>query len=425
MAAVLFMPDAYQHGFQNKLMSYNFLQQVNPGGLYGVSLIAAAWMFMLNACKTGRWPAILFAYGIVLVSVVYKAQLFVANAYLMMIYPCFFFRPVKPRWRVAAGFALTGLFVLVVSLSQNMASVPTLRLDGTGIWKFSHLVLITFDPGMLRTFYFVHLDDEVPPAYHLIAAGMLLVTTFGCWLAACVILFFVKKAGTERAAHLFPILVIVNYIVMAVGLAVDEKQIGMPEELLHRPMVWAYFVVVAWTGAAAYVCLAGHGPPKSRLARIATAAFAVLILAVPLKLGHNLQTMPMWPGFGKFPDFNLMPAAFPQAAAYIRSHSDPSAVIQDSGNDEKLALSALAERQDFAAYSEIEEIRLPAGMHERIASLEAFKQMTSAAEIEKYARENGISWYLLHPRTQVAWPSAFLKTAVFESSGYRLYHFPQ
>jgi len=30
---------------------------------------------------------------------------------------------------------------------------------------------------------------------------------------------------------------------MASSLALDDRHIGMPEELLHRPFVWAYFKV--------------------------------------------------------------------------------------------------------------------------------------------------------------------------------------
>jgi hypothetical protein len=36
-AAVVLLPDAYQQSFANRYLSYNFLQQVNPGGMYWVA----------------------------------------------------------------------------------------------------------------------------------------------------------------------------------------------------------------------------------------------------------------------------------------------------------------------------------------------------------------------------------------------------
>jgi hypothetical protein len=47
-AAVILLPDAYQQGFANRYLSYNFLQQVGPGGMYGVACSAVACIFILN-----------------------------------------------------------------------------------------------------------------------------------------------------------------------------------------------------------------------------------------------------------------------------------------------------------------------------------------------------------------------------------------
>ena len=57
-AAVMLIPDAYQQGFENRYLSYNFLQQAAPAGLYGVALVAFAWVFVLDGCKRGRYSSI-------------------------------------------------------------------------------------------------------------------------------------------------------------------------------------------------------------------------------------------------------------------------------------------------------------------------------------------------------------------------------
>jgi hypothetical protein len=80
-AAVVLLPDAYQQGSANRYLSYNFLQQVNPGGMYGVAAVALAWMMLFDGCLRRKHSSILIAYILAGLSVFYKAQIFVANAF--------------------------------------------------------------------------------------------------------------------------------------------------------------------------------------------------------------------------------------------------------------------------------------------------------------------------------------------------------
>src|SRR5215472_38888 len=88
--ALILFPDSYQQGFANKYLSYGFLQQVNPGGYYGVACAALAWIFIFDGCQTGRYRSILLGYAVALLTVFYKAHVFVANAFLIMMYPLLF-----------------------------------------------------------------------------------------------------------------------------------------------------------------------------------------------------------------------------------------------------------------------------------------------------------------------------------------------
>jgi len=422
--AVLFLPDAYQQGFQNKFMGYNFLQQVNPGGLYGVALVSLAWMFMLNGCKTGRLAAIFFSYAILMVSVVYKAQLFVANSFLLMIYPCIFFHGIKGRWRAVVTVVMMGIFLLVVHFSQYSSSIPTLRLDGSSTKHYALLILKSFDEGLFKGFYYWQLTGEPPAIFDMIMAVMIIACTFGFWIVACILIFFLLRAKADNAARFFPLLVIMNYIIMAVGLAGDKKGIGMPEELSHRPLVWAYFAVVAWTGAAVYFQLAGSGPPKTSPSRILAAILVLAGAILPFMMGRNIQTMPAWPGYGDYRMFNSLRTGYVEATSYLNKHSAQGDIIQDSENDPRLSFTALTERQDFVAHGEGNiELRVPEGLKERVKEMEAFKNLTTEAEVIEFARKNRISWYLIRPETHISWPPAVIASPAFESGGYRVYHF--
>ena len=52
------------------------------------------------------------------------------------------------------------------------------------------------------------------------------------------------------------------YLIMSLGLAYDKNQVGTPDELLHRPFVWAYFVVCSWVAGAIYMWKFGNYVPR-------------------------------------------------------------------------------------------------------------------------------------------------------------------
>ena len=421
--AVAMLPDAYQQGFGNKFFSYYPLQEAAPGGLYGVACLAIAWMFILDGCKASRVTSILFGYVILIVSVVYKAQLFVANAFLLMIYPCVFFRGLQIRWRVVSGVVLVSLFWLVVSVSQHVNRIPILRLDWSALKPYAHAIVATFEPGFLKSFYRMLLVERGSGmAFFPYAASMLLLCTFGLWTAAYALTSFLQRARIGAAASLFPFFVVVTYLVMSFGLATDSNGVGTPHELLHRPFVWAYFVVAAWSGAGAYVLLFGDRPPATKSARILATAIAILSLSVPLVWAHNLQILPR-EGYDSYKAMNPVPSGLVEACSYIRKNSQSQDLIQDSENDPRLWVTGLAERQDFAAeFKPWERLCLPA-LRGRLNELAALKNMTTEIDVIEFARRNKISWYILRPESKVGWPTSLLAKPVFGSDGYRVYHF--
>jgi hypothetical protein len=129
--ALLLLPDAYQQGFAHRYLSYNFLQQVNLAGLYGVACAAAAWVFILHGCRSGKHTSIVIGYALVLLTAAYKSQIFVANALLAIVYPCLFFVGLRASWRSIVATAFLFLFVVAIWLSQKdrRGSTPASRLQ--------------------------------------------------------------------------------------------------------------------------------------------------------------------------------------------------------------------------------------------------------------------------------------------------------
>jgi hypothetical protein len=318
--ALVLLPDAYQQGFGNKFLSYNFVQQVAPGGLYGVACVTVAWIFVLDACKSGKFRSIFFGYALAMISLAYRAHIFVANAFLIMIYPCLFFAQLKARWRLLVGILLVVSFFFVVNFSQRSPTIPTLHLDGSGIKQYASILLASYEPGFFKSFFTWGLvgQQHQGSIFGLYMACMLVVSTFGLWIVAYGLVSLSLMARTGERALFFPFLVLINYIVMSLGLALDAKKVGTPEELLHRPLVWAYFVIVAWTGAGIYALLIGNRPPRRISARFLTAMLVFSSLAIPLAFAHNLQTMPAWKNSSSYNVMNSVPTGLVEACRYIR-----------------------------------------------------------------------------------------------------------
>ena len=422
-AAVILLPDAYQQGFANKYLSYTFISQVSPGALYGIACAAIAWTFMLEGSRRGKITTIFVGYLFLLMCLFYKAHIFVANSFLVLIYPCLFFPGVRHRWRLAIGLALTGIFVGAIAYSQTLDRVPTLRLDGSGIGSYVLQQLGNFDEGHLKAYFtqVFKLERHSKPIDALNAVALLSVSTFGLWIPAALLALATARKKMDAAILAFPLLIAANYLVMSVGLAMDTRGIGTPDELLNRPLVWAYFAVAAWTGGAIYYLAIGNRPPKGIPAQ--TGLFALLCLAMtsPFVFSKGLQTFPAWKDKVRYDQFNSVPLCLAKAALFIKDNSAPFDIIQDSENDARFMVTALTERQVFAGESIYAKPERK--LQERLDRLTDFRNMQEVDDVQRYAKAHHIDWYLLSPGTQVRWPSAFLETASFNCDGYRVFRF--
>ena len=141
---------------------------------------------------------------------------------------------------------------------------------------------------------------------------------------------------------LFPLIIVAVYLFMSMALAYDDRQIGRPEELLHRPFPWAYMVLYAWVGGAVYRAVWGGAAPARVPARVAIGLLLVAGLAVPAYCGHNVALGPA--GTWNLPQPNTykpFDAGLIDAATYIRQQSHGRRpIMQDSSADPLLIVSA-------------------------------------------------------------------------------------
>lgn len=422
VVAIVLFPDAFQQGFQNRYLSYNFLAQVNLGLLYGIACIALGWMFMLDGCRRGKIGPVLLGYVFLAVCVFYKAHIFVANSYMLMIFPFIFFTPVRRSWRIGLGILATAFFCLVIYFSQENPRVPVLRFDGSGISTYLVQLLHDYEAGwMKREFRRIFIVEKHGMALQaLYAVAMLLLSTFGFWLAGLAIALSKSWRTIPAAFWWFPIIVIGNYIMMALGLALDTRQVGTPDELLNRPLVWAYFVAASWSAAACYRIFFGDRLPHGKVA--VGFAFATLLCTfAALYSAPNLQTFPGRFERTTFAESGSVPRCLVQVADYLRRESAVHDVVHDGALDPEFVLTALSERQlyvgatSFGGGSEIYQSRLD--------DVETLRGIADTEQLQKFVRARGITWVVQDPTINLSWPEHVVNRPAFSCGGYRLFHF--
>ncbi|MCV6797949.1 hypothetical protein OII53_17800 [Achromobacter ruhlandii] len=415
--ALILLPDAAQQGFGNPFLGYYWLQLIAPSLMYGVASAAVVFACLLEASRSGRLAPMLFGYFFVLVTLLYKAQIFVAISLLALLLPLLFLQGRLSRYRFPLLVAAVVIYFGAAAISQLSTSVPTLRLDGSGLGPYFGAILSHQDDGLLNQVFkgLLGAAGQSWPLKALVFSLLLLVCTFGVYLPAYLVMLRRPWTGASRLARVFPLLVVAVYLVMATCLALDERRVGTMEELLHRPFVWAYFVVVVFFGATLYARTFGDAPPVWRSARIALLC-TVLLLAVPAHFGQRIQTFKTWQT-----SYPVMPACLVEVARYIEMHSQPGDVVQDSLNDPQYRFTGLSQRRPYALDSG--GVRLPAGIHARLDELARIKAIESGPEVVAAMRATGIRWYVVNPDDPVKWVAAMRDQKAHECGGYLVFRF--
>ncbi|MDB5851002.1 MAG: hypothetical protein JWP29_4754, partial [Rhodoferax sp.] len=419
--AVVVLPDAYQQGLANRYLSYNFIAQINLGMLYGIAAVALAWIFMIFGCRREKIGLVLLGYVFLLVCAFYKAHIFVANAFLILMYPVVFYRSVQVKWRVVIGAVFIVVFVAAIWATQSHPRIPVMRLDGSGISYYINKLVSDFDPGLLKEFFRPKVrTGGYKPVMAMYAAALLLLCTFGWWLLLAPIAFWKTRRLAPWATLLFPVIIVANYLVMGMGLALDDKQVGTVDELLNRPLVWAYFAVAAWAAGGLYYAIWRNRAPATRWAGTAALAVVVVALVALSQFSKDLQLFPSRT-YVKFSAFNGVPVCMVKSAEFIKENSLPTDLVQESDNDLSFGFTALTERQLFAGSSTFGG--LTPEHAERLEDLKHFLTLTQSDQIQSFATERKIGWYLLQPSATAAWPAAFVEHAAFTCEGYKVFKF--
>jgi hypothetical protein len=441
--ALMLLPDGAQQGMGNPFMSYHFLTQISPSATYGLALLAVAWLFVVRACAEAapaappdgsttestvrdgqagsRTPLLQLGAGWVVagVLVAYKLHYVVASALLLLLVPALFFeRRLGARKRAAWALCACLFYVVSLCFGQKVPGVPLIRFDGSSAGEILRLVRSFAKPSALRDFIELHTGPTAGWTSNLLVGiPYVLLAALGVFLPLLFVFALRLRRRTRRLELLFPWLLIVNFLAMFFGLALDFDS-STPDELSHRPIMIVYFFVVSWLGAAVARTFMQSRLPSVR-ARAALLGLAGALMLVPAVFGPGVQLMWAMPRLSPV----RLPASLLAVADYIRGHGGSEDVFQDSQFDRTYALAALSERRTFVAHTLTRNAFRHEMVDARTAAIERFMGLRQPKLIVATARALGFRWFVLERGDSVQWPPQIAEHPVFESGPFKLYEF--
>jgi hypothetical protein len=418
-AALLLLPDGAQQGMRNTFMSYHWLTQISPSATYGLALLAVAWLFVIRGCTEGNRLKLSIGWIVAGLVAFYKLHYVVASALLLLLVPAVFFRSaLRPRQRAALAVAAGVAYAICMVFGQRVPGVPLVRFDGSAAGEILRLIQTFAMPGALRDFAAGHMGPQFPFASNLLfGVPYVACATLGLFVPLLVTLAILLRRRTPLLYVLFPILLLVNFLAMFFGLALDFES-STPDELSHRPLMIVYFFVVSWIGGALGLLLV-ESRRLSGAARPVILGVAGALLAVPAFLGSGVQLMWAMPKISPV----RVPVALVRVAEYLRGHGGPADIFQDSQFDRTYTIAALSERRPFVAHTMTNMAYRSEMVAARTAAVDRLMGLREPALVVGTARAYGLRWFILHRGNRVQWPAELAGKPVFKLGQFTLYEF--
>jgi hypothetical protein len=417
--ALLLLPDGAQQGMGNPFMSYHFLTQISPSATHGLALLAVAWLFVVRGSVQGSLLQLAAGWVVASLLIAYKLHYVVASALLLLLVPALFFeRRLGVRKRTL--WAASALLFYVVSLifGQKVPGVPLIRFDGSSAGEILRLVRSFARPGVLREFIEAHTGPDSPLSSNLLVGiPYVLLAALGLFLPLLLVGVILLRKRMPRLELLFPLLLVLNFLAMFFGLALDFDS-STPDELSHRPIMIVYFFVLTWLGGAVGLTILRAKAATGR-ARAAVLGLAAVLMVVPAVFGPGVQLLWAMPRISPV----RLPVSLIAVADYIRDHGGPEDVFQDSQFDQTYTLAALSERRTFVAHTLTRNPFRGEMIDVRTAAIDRFMGLRQPKLIVATARALGFRWFVLERGDRVDWPPAIADHPAFESGPFKLYEF--
>jgi hypothetical protein len=416
LMGVLLIPDAALLNIGHSFYGYFWLQHISPAGLYGVAVAGTGLILIAEGMREERRVWIASGVGVGALVALFKIQIFAAAFPLLLSFAILAWPPrSRLRWLVLGACVIAGLALL--PLANRFYVGPTVRFDFSAsdwYWK----MLANMARGTrVENWYRVFGNADAFPSHLPQAIGLMLLNGLGVFaIVAPVVWLVALRNKTWQTSEGISVAAVAIFLLMTFGLSGDLRT----SELIHRPFVWAYWLVASLTAGRLFSLAVERWP------RAATGVLIVSVVAllwVPVRYGSGIERG-KWPGAKAYSSLRVDRGLI-QCAHYIQNQPPIDAIAQDSNLDPVLALGALSERRSFAARLEMWKLVSRAFRDSpyqlQLRKLESLQKATNIPDLQRSVRETGIRWYVVHPGDSNVWPAAFRDHPTFESNGYKVY----
>jgi hypothetical protein len=419
LVATFLLPDACLLNVAHPIYGYFWLQHAAPGGLYGVAAAGVALILIVQGVREGRRAWIISGVVTGVLVVFFKIQIFAAAFPLLVSFAIVGWPPRKQwQWLIVAGCVAVG--VALLPMANRFYVGPNVQFDLSGsVWYWQVLAKIAVGTPV-ESWYRIFNDVHPFPAHLPQAIGLLLINALGIFaVVAPLVWLWVAWRKMWQASEGISLAAVAILMLMTFGMGGTGLS-DNAHEFIHRPFVWAYWLVGSLATGRLFSILAARRPQLWTRAAVVS---AIILTVVPVYYGAGLQRGKGSVGnvrFGIHVDRGLI-----ECARYIRSQPPADAVVQDSQLDKFLIVGGLSDRPSFAArvdeWTRQSKAFRESGYQEQLEKLKRLQQATTIPELQRYVRETGIRWYVTHPDDPNYWPAEFRDQPAFDSNGYRVY----
>ena len=386
LGALTLLPDAASYGLHNRLYGYYWYVIAVPTASYAVGVALLAIALLRRWSAAGNLRALAASGALVAGLLIIRVHIFAVLA---------------PAW-----IACAALTTRVVQRRALLFAGGGLALFGIFVWGFYHL----FPDATLaldRFLAVVH-NDHQPVAYNYagiamshgalvaVAIGVLLVLV--CTVGVFGLLYPISILAARRSRRLelidlVPLALLASYLLLIFTAPVPPH--GDPTEFTQRPFVLVYAVLAVWTAAGFAGWLATYDLRQRRVWLPLGIAAALAVMWALLDTVADAR----W-------DFRYPVAeGLPQAASYVRSHSQPGDLLAVAGLSMAFAPADLP--VELTAMSGVPAYLSRPRMHmmvggaraqaalPRYIALRAIERETNSEAALARLQALGVSWYVV------------------------------
>jgi hypothetical protein len=419
LVGIFLIPDGVMLGVAHPYYGYFWLQHVAPGGLYGVAIAGTALILITQGMREERRVWIVSGVVVGALVALFKVHIFAAVFPLLFSFAILAWPPRKRlQWLILSVCVAAG--VVLLTLTNRLHAGPDVHFDfsgGTWYWQWlANLASGTRVENWYQIFNTVHPF----PAHLPQAIGLLLANALGIFAVVAPLVWLVAVwCKTWQVSETISVAAVAILLLMTFGLS-GNAILGNRDELIHRPFVWAYWLVGSLTTGRLFSMLAANRP---QLWTTVIVVGAIVLTLLPMCYGSGLQHG-KWSGAGVHSGIRV-DLGLVECAHFIRGQSPTNALAQDSRSDELPVLGGLGERPAFAArpkfWMRVSKAFRESPYQEQLQRLQNLEQATNIPDLQRSVHDTGIRWYVVHPGDSIFWPTEFRDRPSFASHGYRVY----